>query len=86
MELKWKRGNVKIKYPDTLVTVNKHKIHIYKQGKGKDIIVFMAGGGTCCPTLDFKPIWTCLSPKFTIAVVEKAGYGWSETAPYSLSR
>lgn len=83
MELKWKLENGKIKQPGTLVTVNKHKIHIYKQGKGADTIVFMSGGGTCCPTLDFKPLWTCLSPKFTVAVVEKAGYGWSETANVS---
>lgn len=43
----------------------------------------MAGGGTCCPTLDFKPIWLALSEKFTIVIIEKAGYGWSETAKVS---
>lgn len=80
MELKWEFENGEIKHPGTLVRVNKHKIHIYKQGKGTDTIVLMAGAGTCCPTLDFKPLWACLSPQFTVAVVEKAGYGWSETA------
>lgn len=83
MELKWELENGKIKYPGKLLTVNKHKIHIYKQGKGTDTIVFMSGSDTCCPTLDFKPLWTCLSPKFTVAVIEKAGYGWSETANVS---
>lgn len=80
MEMKWKLENGKIKHPGTMVMVNKHKMHVYKQGEGSDILVFMAGSGTCCPTLDFKPLWMCLSSKFTVAVVEKAGYGWSEVA------
>ncbi|ROR25834.1 hypothetical protein EDD66_10944 [Mobilisporobacter senegalensis] len=46
MELEWKLENGKVKYPGTMVTVNNHKMHIYKQGEGTDILVFMAGGGT----------------------------------------
>lgn len=69
--------------PGILVTVNNHKMHIYKEGEGTDTIVLMAGGGTCCPTIDFKPLWKLLCDKFTIVVIEKAGYGWSETAEIS---
>lgn len=80
MEMKWELENGKIKYPGTLVKVNNHNMHIYKQGEGRETLVFMTGSGTCCPTLDFKPLWMRLSSKFTIVVVEKAGYGWSDTA------
>lgn len=83
MELEWKIKNHKISPPGTIVTVNNHKMHVYKKGEGADILVFMAGGGTCCPTLDFKPIWLPLSRNFTIVVIEKAGYGWSETTKVS---
>lgn len=38
----------------------------------------MSGHGTSCPTLDFKPLWSILSSEYKIAVVERAGYGWSE--------
>lgn len=73
----------KWKPPGIVVDVNNHKIHIYKEGHGADILVLMAGGGTCCPTIDFKPLWNLLHDKYTIVVIEKAGYGWSETAKVS---
>lgn len=78
--MEWKFEHGKIKPPGIMVTVNNHKIHIYKEGSGKDILVFMSGGGTCCPALDFKPLWMRLSSQYTVVIVEKAGYGWSETA------
>src|SRR5699024_11038186 len=57
--------------PGKMVNVNDHDMHVY------------ADGGTSAPTLDFKPLWSKLSSKHRIAVVEKAGYGWSEEAPVS---
>ena len=62
-----------------LVDVNGHKIHVFCTGQGKRTFVFLSGHGTSCPTLDFKPLWSILSSKNVIAVVERAGYGWSET-------
>src|SRR5690625_4133819 len=38
----------------------------------------MSGGGTSSPVLDFKSLYSLLSDKYRIAVVEKAGYGFSE--------
>ncbi|GAA0178519.1 alpha/beta hydrolase [Clostridium sediminicola] len=61
-----------------LVEVNGHKIHIYTEGHGMDTLVFMSGGGTCSPVLDFKSLYSLLSDKYKIVVVEKAGYGFSE--------
>ncbi|MDD3417286.1 MAG: alpha/beta hydrolase [Lachnospiraceae bacterium] len=82
MDLKWE-DRAELKPPGVVVTVNNHKMHIYKRGDGADTVVLMAGGGTCCPVIDFKPLWKPLSQKFTVAVIEKAGYGWSESANVS---
>ncbi|WP_172369506.1 alpha/beta hydrolase [Sporosarcina jiandibaonis] len=66
-----------------MVDVNSHVMHVYSEGDGEQTIVFMAGSGTSAPVLDFKPLWSALSSEYTIAVVEKAGYGWSEIANVS---
>lgn len=63
-----------------LVDVNGHKIHVFCAGQGKRTFVFLSGHGTSCPTLDFKPLWSILSAENVIAVVERAGYGWSEAS------
>ncbi len=66
-----------------LVDVNGHAIHIFCTGQGKHTFVFLSGHGTSCPTLDFKPLWSILSSQNVIAVVERAGYGWSEATNVS---
>ena len=66
-----------------LVEVHGHKMNVFSTGQGKDTFVFLAGHGTSCPTLDFKPLWSILSSKNKIAVVERAGYGWSESTTSS---
>ena len=66
--------------PGKLVEVNNRKMHVYGDGQGDITLVFMAGHGTSSPTIDFKPLWMRMINKYRIAVVEKAGYGWSETA------
>ncbi len=38
----------------------------------------MSGGGTCSPILDFKSLYSLLSNKYRIVVVEKFGYGFSD--------
>lgn len=69
--------------PGKMVEVNQHQMHVYREGEGEKTIVLLAGGGTSAPMLDFKPLWSRLSANHSIAVVEKAGYGWSETASVS---
>ena len=66
-----------------MIDVEGHAMHVYAEGDGEQTIVFLSGGGTSTPVLDFKPLWTKLSTTYTIAVVEKAGYGWSEVATVS---
>lgn len=66
-----------------MVEVNGHDMHVYTDGNGEQTIVFLAGGGTSAPTLDFKPLWSLLTDSYNIVIVEKAGYGWSDVADVS---
>ncbi|MHA6252282.1 alpha/beta fold hydrolase [Oceanobacillus sp. CAU 1775] len=61
-----------------LVEVTGHKLHVYTEGQGEETLVFMSGGGTSSPVLDFKSIYSLLSDTYKIVVIEKAGYGFSE--------
>lgn len=63
-----------------MVEVNDHNMHIYTEGQGDTTLVFMSGGGTSSPTLDFKSLYSLLSDTYRIVVVEKAGYGFSDIA------
>jgi hypothetical protein len=65
-------------FPGKMVTVNSHKIHIYSEGEGNPPLVFMSGSGTCSPMYDFKTLFSRMSDEYRIAVVERAGYGFSE--------
>jgi pimeloyl-ACP methyl ester carboxylesterase len=70
--------NVLSEFPGKMVTVNNHKIHIYTEGKGTPSLVFLSGSGTSSPMYDFKTLFTKMSDEYQIAVLEKAGYGFSE--------
>lgn len=61
-----------------LVEVNGHNMSVYTEGEGDKTLVFMSGGGTCSPILDFKSLYSLLSSEYKIAVVEKFGYGFSD--------
>lgn len=66
--------------PGKMVEVHGQQLHVYTDGEGEKTMVFLAGHGTSNPTLDFKPLWQQLSDEYQIAVVEKSGYGWSESS------
>jgi len=70
----------KIEANGALVEVNGHKIHVYAEGeKGeKPTLVFMSGSATVAPVYDFKSLYSLLSGEYRIAIVEKAGYGYSD--------
>lgn len=63
-----------------LVEVNGHQISLYTEGEGDKTLVFLSGGGTCSPILDFKTLYSTLSDSYQIVVVEKLGYGFSDVA------
>ena len=65
--------------PGKLVEVGEgNKLHVYTKGKGDKTLVFMSGFGTSSPLYDFKVLFDKLAKDYKIAVVERAGYGWSE--------
>lgn len=61
-----------------MVEVDGHNMSIYVEGTGDATLVFMSGGGTCSPILDFRSLYSLLSDKYQIVVVEKFGYGFSD--------
>lgn len=61
-----------------LVEVNGNNMSVYTEGNGDKTLVFMSGGGTCSPILDFKSLYSLLNNEYKIAVVEKFGYGFSD--------
>ena len=61
-----------------IVEVDGHKMSVYLEGNGDKTIVFMSGGGTCSPILDFKSLYSLLSDDYRIVVIEKFGYGFSD--------
>lgn len=63
-----------------LVEVDGRNIHVYSEGRGEITLVFMSGGGTSSPVLDFKSLYSLLSDEYRIVVVEKTGYGFSDVA------
>ncbi len=58
--------------------VDGHNMNIYTEGEGDQTLVFLSGFGTPSPVLDFKPLYTRLSDRYRIVVIEKFGYGYSD--------
>lgn len=69
-----------IKSKGTLVEINNQKINVYIEGKGKDTYVFMAGSGIAAPVYEMKGLYSKFSKEHKIAVVERAGYGYSNVS------
>lgn len=61
-----------------MVDVEGHQMCVSIEGAGDKTLVFMAGGGTSSPILDFRSLSSLLRDKYQIAVVEKFGYGFSD--------
>lgn len=61
-----------------MVEVDGANMSVYTEGDGEQTLVFMSGGGTCSPILDFKSLYSLLSDEYKIVVVEKFGYGFSD--------
>ena len=66
-----------------IVEVDGHNMSVYIEGDGEETLVFMSGGGTCSPILDFKSLYSLLSDDYKIVVVEKFGYGFSDVVDKS---
>ena len=62
-----------------LVEVDGHKMNIYIEGEGDHTLVFMPGSGTTSPIYDFKDFTDSLKDDYRIVIIEKFGYGFSDT-------
>ncbi len=62
------------KYP-----VGRGKINVYTEGNGEYTIVILSGAAITSPVLEYRPLYRRLSDTYKIAVVEKSGYGMSES-------
>ena len=60
------------------IDINGNNMSVYIEGSGSKTLVFLSGGGTCSPILDFKSLYSLLSDEYRIVVVEKFGYGYSD--------
>ncbi|EEM18180.1 hypothetical protein bpmyx0001_9140 [Bacillus pseudomycoides DSM 12442] len=67
-----------IKSEGTLVNFNNKKINVYKEGSGEDTYVFMSGSGIAAPAYELKGLYSKFSKENKIAVIERAGYGYSD--------
>ncbi len=63
----------------TKYNIGKGKINVYTEGSGSETIVFLSGAGVTSPVLEYSPLYRRLSDEYRVAVVEKAGYGMSES-------
>ncbi len=61
-----------------MVEVKGKEMCVYSAGEGDKTLVFLVGGGTCSPILDFKTLDSRLDDTYRVAVVEKFGYGYSD--------
>lgn len=77
-KLQLKKEDVLLKPLGQIVEVNGNKMSIYIEGEGDNTLVFMSGGGTSSPILDFKSLYSQLSDDYRVVVIEKFGYGFSD--------
>lgn len=63
-----------------MVDLGDYSVHVYSEGDANaaPTLVFMSGSATVAPVYDFKAIYSLLTDEYRIAVVEKAGYGYSD--------
>ncbi|MCP1123757.1 alpha/beta hydrolase [Bacillus sp. 3103sda1] len=67
-----------IKNEGTLINFNNKKINVYNEGNGEDTYVFMSGSGIAVPVYELKGLYSKFSKENKIAVIERAGYGYSD--------
>ena len=63
----------------TKIQVGKGKINVYSEGNGDSTIVMLSGAGVSSPMLEYRPLYRRMSDKYRIAVIEKSGYGLTES-------
>lgn len=60
------------------VSLDRGDVNVSMIGEGEQTIVLLSGYGTATPTLDFAPLVEELQDRYTVVVVERFGYGYSD--------
>lgn len=60
------------------IDFNGKKMNVYSEGQDNDTFVFMAGSAVAAPMYELKSLYRHFSKEDKIAVVERAGYGYSD--------
>jgi pimeloyl-ACP methyl ester carboxylesterase len=60
------------------VEIEGHRMNLYIEGNGDKTLVFLPGTGTPSPMYDFKPLYSKLTNRYRIVVIEPFGYGYSD--------
>ena len=63
-----------------MIDLGDYRVHVYSEGENEKAptLVFLSGSATVAPVYDFKALYSHISDEYQIAVVEKAGYGYSD--------
>lgn len=72
------KESVMLKSEGTLTQIGNKKMNVYSEGSGKDTYVFMPGSGIAAPVYEMKGLYSKFSIENKIAVIERAGYGYSD--------
>lgn len=67
-----------LKSEGTLTKIGNKKMNVYSEGSGEDTYVFMPGSGIAAPVYEMKGLYSEFSTENKIAVLERAGYGYSD--------
>ncbi|WP_152395373.1 alpha/beta hydrolase [Paenibacillus guangzhouensis] len=74
------RESALLKEEGSLAQVDGQDIHVYQEGNGQDTYVFMPGSGIAAPMYELRGMYRKFSQENKIAVVERAGYGYSDVS------
>lgn len=61
-----------------MVEIDGSYMSVYTEGDGPKTLVFLSGERTTSPILDFKSLYSLLSPDYKIVVLERFGHGFSD--------
>ncbi len=68
--------------PGQMTEVFGSQMHVFSSGQqkaGQPAIIFISGLATPSPVADFFPLWSRLDSEYFTVVLERPGYGWSES-------
>lgn len=62
-----------------IIEYNNIKLHVYTEGYGDTTMVYMSGLGVSAPQYELKSLYSLFLSQYKIAVIDRVGYGYSDT-------